>query len=70
MSALSAFVTKKAGRWVLDQPELFKEDELIRRAVQQFRALGREVAAMGRSEQAYDALSIYTETIASVLASA
>lgn len=70
MSALSAFVTRKAGRWTLEQPELFKEDELIRRAVQQFRALDREVTVMGRSEAAYDALSIYTETIASVLASA
>jgi hypothetical protein len=69
MSALSAFVTCKLGRWVLDKPDLFKEDELIRRAVQQFRALDREVTAMGRSEAAYDALSIYTETIASVLAS-
>ncbi len=70
MSALSAFVTRKSGRWALEKPALFKEEELIRRAVQQFRALDREVTVMGRSEAAYDALSIYTETIASVLASA
>ena len=70
MSALSAFVRKKGGVWVLDKPSLFKEEELIRRAVQQFRALDREVAVMGRSEAAYDALSIYTETIATVLAEA
>jgi hypothetical protein len=70
MSALSAFVKEDGGRWILDKPDLFKEDELIRRAVQQFRALDREVAVMGRSEVAYDALSIYTETIASVLAAA
>jgi hypothetical protein len=68
MSALSAFVHQKAGQWVLEKPDLFKEEELIRRAVQQFRALDREVAVMGRSEAAYDALSIYTETIATVLA--
>jgi hypothetical protein len=69
MSALSAFVRCKNGRWVLEKPDVsFKEDELIRRAVQQFRALDREVATMGRSEAAYDALSIYTETIATVLA--
>jgi hypothetical protein len=68
MSALSAFVREKNGRWVLEKPELFKEDELIRRAVQQFRALDRDVAMMGRSEAAYDALSIYTETISAVLA--
>lgn len=68
MSALSAFVRKKNGKWLLEKPSLFKEDELIRRAVQQFRALDRDVAVMGRSEAAYDALSIYTETIATVLA--
>jgi hypothetical protein len=69
MSALSAFVKMDGSTWVLDQPDLFKEEELIRRAVQQFRALDREVTVMGRSEAAYDALSIYTETIATVLAS-
>jgi hypothetical protein len=68
MSALSAFVRYSGGRWLLEKPDLFKEEELIRRAVQQFRALDREVALMGRSEAAYDALSIYTETIAAVLA--
>ena len=70
MSALSAFVEQDRRRWTLKKPELFKEEELIRRAVQQIRALDREVTVMGRSEAAYDALSIYTETIASVLASA
>lgn len=69
MSALSAFVVQKSSGWTLVLPSLFKEEELIRRAVQQFRALEREVTVMGRSEAAYDALSIYTETIASVLAS-
>jgi hypothetical protein len=68
MSALSAFVRQKNGSWLLEKPSLFKEEELIRRAVQQFRALDRDVAVMGRSEAAYDALSIYTETIATVLA--
>jgi hypothetical protein len=70
MSALSAFVREKSGKWVFEKPTLFKEEELIRRAVQQFRALAREVAVMGRSEAAYDALSIYTDTIATVLAEA
>lgn len=70
MSALSAFVIQKNGKWVLDIPAThFKDDELVRRAVQQFRSesIHREVALMGRSEAAYDALSIYTDTIASVL---
>ena len=68
MSALSAFVRKEGANWMLAKPTLFKEEELIRRVVQQFRSLDREVTAMGRSEQAYDALSIYTETISTVLA--
>jgi hypothetical protein len=70
MSALSAFVVSEAGAWKLRKPtHTFDEAELIRRAVQQYRAMGRDVALMGRSEAAYDALSIYTDTIASVLAS-
>lgn len=72
MSALSAFVQKRNGKWVLEKPDhlkgTFTEEELVKRAVAQFRGLDREVALMGRSEAAYDALSIYTETIASVLA--
>ena len=70
MSALSAFVVRKQNQWILDAPPLFSEDELIRRSVQQFRAMNREVTIMGRAEAAYDALSIYTETIASVVAAA
>jgi hypothetical protein len=66
MYALSAFVKKRNGGWVVETPSVFSEDELIRRAVQQYRAMDRQVAYMGRSEAAYDALSIYTETIASV----
>jgi hypothetical protein len=70
LSALSAFVRKKDDRWTLEIPKShFKEEELIRFAVQQFRseAIHREVALMGRSESAYEALGIYTDTIASVL---
>ncbi|MBI4920251.1 MAG: AIPR family protein [Devosia nanyangense] len=70
ISALSAFVAQRDGKWALEVPKShFKEDELIRFAVQQFRSdsIHREVALMGRSESAYDALGIYTDTIASVL---
>jgi hypothetical protein len=68
MSALSAFVIRNGSKWVLRKPtHTFDEAELVRRAVQQYRSMGRDVALMGRSEAAYDALSIYTDTIASVL---
>lgn len=69
MSALSAFVVQKDGKWVIEKPSLFDADQMIDRAVKQYRALDRQVAYMGRSEAAYDALSIYTDTIASVMKS-
>lgn len=68
VGALSAFVERdKKGKWALSKPSIFSEEELVRRTVKQFRALDREVAMMGRNEAAYDALSIYTDTIVSVL---
>lgn len=69
MSALSAFVVQKDGKWTIEKPSLFDADQMIDRAVKQYRALDRQVAYMGRSEAAYDALSIYTDTIASVMKS-
>ena len=69
MSALSAFVVQKDGKWAIEKPSLFDADQMIDRAVKQYRALDRQVAYMGRSEAAYDALSIYTDTIASVMKS-
>lgn len=69
MSALSAFVVQKGGEWTIEKPSLFDAGQMIERAVKQYRALDRQVAYMGRSEAAYDALSIYTDTIASVVKS-
>lgn len=69
MSALSAFVVQKQGKWTIEKPSLFDAAQMIDRAVKQYRALDRQVAYMGRSEAAYDALSIYTDTIASVVRS-
>lgn len=69
MSALSAFVVQENGHWTIDKPSLFDPAQMIDRAVKQYRALDRQVAYMGRSEAAYDALSIYTDTIASVIKS-
>ena len=64
MSALSAFVRQKNGEWVLEKPNVsFKEDELIRRAVQQFRALERDVALMGGARHRTTQLIFYNETI-------
>jgi hypothetical protein len=69
MSALSAFIVEKGGQWTIEKPSLFDPAQMIDRAVKQYRALDRQVAYMGRSEAAYDALSIYTDTIASVIKS-
>jgi len=70
VSALSAFVVLKDDKWIIEKPKLFDPAQMIERAVKQYRALERQVAYMGRSEAAYDALSIYTETIALVTKSA
>lgn len=66
--ALSAFVVKDdKGKWSLDFPELFRRDELVLRAVKQFRSHELDPYVMGRSVGAYEALSTYTETIMQLL---
>jgi len=68
MGALSEFSAKdKHGKWHLKKPGRFKEDEMIRRAVNQFRAHNSDPIFMGRSEAAYDALRIYPQTLMDVL---
>lgn len=70
ISALSAFIKREDSKSWVEKPEIFSAEAMISRAVNQFRGLEREVSLMGRSEGVYDALSIYTDTIASVLRSA
>jgi hypothetical protein len=68
MKALSAFVQKNSrNKWTIDYPELFRQDELISRAVKQFRGHDLDPYIMGRSVGAYEALATYTETIIQLL---
>jgi hypothetical protein len=68
MGAMSEFATKdKKGHWQIQKPKIFKEEEMIRRAANQFRALDSNPILMGRSEGAYDALRIYPQTLVDVL---
>jgi hypothetical protein len=68
MGALSEFAnTDKSGHWRLKMPKRFKEEELVKRAVNQFRAHNSDPMTMGRSEAAYDALRIYPQTLVEVL---
>jgi hypothetical protein len=68
MGALSEFATRDSyGKWKLKMPSRFKEDEMLKRAVSQFRAYGSDPILMGRSEAAYDALRIYPQTLMEVL---
>jgi len=68
MGAMSEFATKdKKGNWRIQKPKIFKEEEMIRRAANQFRALDSNPILMGRSEGAYDALRIYPQTLVDVL---
>ena len=71
MGAMSAFVRKNPStdRWHISKPkDLFRHDEMVERAVAQFRAHDSDPMAMGRSEGAYDALRIYPNTLIEVLA--
>ena len=68
MGALSEFAAKdRAGHWRLKMPSRFKEDETVKRAVNQFRAHNSDPMQMGRAEAAYDALRIYPQTLVEVL---
>ena len=68
MGALSEFsAMDRAGDWRLKMPSRFKEEEMVRRAVNQFRAYNSDPMQMGRSEAAYDALRIYPQTLVEVL---
>lgn len=68
MGAMSEFAVKdRNGHWRLKMPNRFKEDEMVKRAVNQFRAYSSDPMQMGRSEAAYDALRIYPQTLVEVL---
>jgi AIPR protein len=68
IKALSAFVQKNSkNKWTISYPELFRQEELISRAVKQFRGHELDPYVMGRSVGAYEALVTYTETIMQVL---
>lgn len=67
LGALSEFVVQRDGRWQLEKPKFFKPDEMIARAVAQFRSVGSDPMQMGRSASVYDALRTYPSTIVDVM---
>lgn len=68
LGAMSEFVVKDTkGNWCITKPRRFKPDEMVKRAVAQFRAHGSDPMAMGRSDGAYDALRIYPQTLIEVM---
>lgn len=69
IGALSEFVALgKDGKYFLDVPSVFNEDKMIERATKIFRNHESDPMAMGRSEDAYDALRFYTETVKDLVA--
>jgi hypothetical protein len=59
VSALSLFVHKKNGSWVLEKPAVFKDEDLIEAAVEQFReGCNSDPVVMGRSAGAYQSLML------------
>jgi hypothetical protein len=64
---LSEFCVYQHGSWKLNKAARFKAEDMIRRAVNQFRAHDSDPVLMGRSEAAYDALRICPLTPGEVL---
>ena len=57
VSALSLFVHKKNGKWLLEKPPVFQDEMLVEAAVEQFReACNSDPVVMGRSAGAYQSL--------------
>ncbi len=67
MGAMSEFVQQDFGKWHIQKPSRFRPDEMVARAVAQFRAHESDPMSMGRSAGAYDALRIYPKTLVEVL---
>ena len=67
MGAMSEFVVHKKAGWKIEKTGRFKEDNMIQRTVNQFRAHSSDPMLMGRSEAAYDALRIYPQTLVEVI---
>jgi len=67
LGAMSEFTDNKSGTWKISKPSLFKPDEMVARAVAQFRSVDSDPMQMGRNAGAYDALRIYPGTLVSVM---
>jgi len=68
IGAISEFVREtEPNQWAIVTPKLFKPNEMIARAVQQFRSVDSDPMQMGRSPGVYDALRIYPSTIVEVM---
>ncbi|MGA9795495.1 MAG: AIPR family protein [Rhizomicrobium sp.] len=67
LGAMGEFAVQKKNGWRLEKPSRFREQDMIQRTVNQFRAHGSDPMLMGRSEAAYDALRIYPQTLVEVL---
>lgn len=68
VGSMSEFVEKDAnGKWKICKPKLFKPQEMVARAVKQFRSVDSDPMQMGRSSGVYDALRIYPSTLVEVM---
>ena len=68
IGAISEFVREvESSKWAIVTPELFRPNDMILRAVQQFRRVDSDPMQMGRSPGVYDALRISPSTIVDVM---
>jgi hypothetical protein len=62
VAALSLFVKKVDGHWTLIKPSVFKDEDLIDAAVEQFReGCDSNPIIMGRSAGAYQSLMLLSK---------
>lgn len=68
IGAMGEFVVENGKKgWSISKPNIFKQAEMISRAVQQFRGKGSDPYQMGRDAGVYDALRIYPHTLVEVM---
>ena len=59
LAALSLFVKKEKGHWILEKPRIFRDEMMIDAAVSQLRvSCGGKVFLMGRQGGVYESLRL------------
>ena len=67
-AALSLFVKKEKGHWILEKPRIFRDEMMIDAAVSQLRvSCGGKVFLMGRQAGVYESLRLIPKMVLDVM---